>query len=508
MMKLSVRNKLISNSAFLLLNWASDTFLYMLFWLILAKILSSYDYGIVATAMQVAVLLSNVALFGLDMSANKLIAEWNAKKKTRKIHALTRVSMILVFIISTVLALGFAIFYLISPGTLKMTGDAVVLVVLSTIIFSMYLILENFYFGFQNMKKIFTTRLVGDVAMVVLGAALAYLWQGYVGALVGVLISAVLLFLIRMRKDFLFGTEREKLDTGLIIKYSLPAFLVMILAAISQNTQFIILTSMQGPAITGIFAVAMKIVVVLSVISATFSRSLFPVVSELSTSKKASAKSSYLVTLVFRYGAVVTVILTGIISMLSVPLVLFFSNTEKIGAAGYVPVLAIGAAFLGIANPILMGIFAIGEPKKYRNCYIASTAVYLVSAPVLTYLYSGMGLAAAYMLSSLALLISGWIYAKRSIGFGVPIIMWIKIGAALAISMAYLWFCLSLVHVMLLQFAAGASSAVLYFLVLLPLRFYNKDDLKVFDYMVEKIPFKEAKQVMLWGREVICLFID
>ncbi|MEM5832392.1 MAG: hypothetical protein QXT38_03740 [Candidatus Aenigmatarchaeota archaeon] len=66
MIRMGLSEKLISNSIYLFVDWLIATSMSFLYWLIAGKTLLPEEYGIVSTTTNLAIVLSNASLLGLN----------------------------------------------------------------------------------------------------------------------------------------------------------------------------------------------------------------------------------------------------------------------------------------------------------------------------------------------------------------------------------------------------------------------------------------------------------
>lgn len=487
MIRIGIKDKLISNTIFLSMRWVSNTLLFMLFWLILGNTLPPEEYGIVSVALQVVTLLAGVCSLGLTTTARKLIPEFVEKKQWNKVPMLVRMSLKITTIFSLLISLALIVFYLAVPSFIKFPMDVLWLVGGSIIMTSLATILMEIYYGLQDMKRVFWTRLISDMSLIVISLSLIFLGMGYIGAVIAYMVSSIILTVTQLDSKILRGAA-EKMDSGIIKKYAIPALIVIIFTTIFNNSQFIILSTLDTVELTGIFAVAMKIASPISIVPTIFSTALFPITSGLSLNKKSKSRQSYLITLVFRYSIFVIIPASLFILFFSDYIIVFFSSVEYLSASAFLPILVIGGACLGLANQFLLSLYATGHPKKYRDSYVISTVIYLVSAVVLTYMFSAHGLAFSYLLSSVILLVTTFLFIRKTLCVKVPLSVIWKISLGCIMSMTFLFFTQSFVSSIWSAIPFILMACLVYLAVLLKLGFYVHEDLKVLDFVSEKIP--------------------
>jgi len=485
---MAIKDKLISNTTYLALNWASNTLFFMLFWIILFKVLSPAFTGKVALALQISTLLSSLSLFGLGLTTQKLISEMKENKQTNKIQNLISFSLKATFIASLIFSAGFIIFSMQIPNFLELDSSALWLVVISIISMTLGTILAGVYFGFQNMKKIFLTTLYGDVSLVLLTLLFLYLGLDYLSAILAFALSHIVMFLTRIKMNMLKTSKKDHIDKGMILKYSVPAFVVVFFSVVLNNSQYIILSSLQTIEITGIYAVGTKIISVLAVIPTIFGNALFPITSGLSADKNSKSKQSYLISLVFRYTIFIVFPLALFMIVFSKYLILFFSSPEYLVAATFLPFLVGGAVAFGLATQFLSSLYAIGKPKKYRDSYIISTLIYLFSAIILAYYFSASGLAISYLLSSTVLLIITFLSIRKYLIIKLPTKTLAKVMIGIIVSFLFLFFMKPLIHNLWVAGGFVVIASIIYFTVLLKIGFYVEEDLKALEFIVERTP--------------------
>lgn len=483
-----VQNKLISNVSYIFLNWGFTTFFTMLFWMILGKTVSPASYGVIATILQISALLSPTTLLGIDIATSKLIPEFLKRKEKGKVQGLINFS----FKITVVSSISTAIILIIlSPyisNFLKLDEGIILMLGVSVIAGALAYITSSIYYGFQDMKKIFFTNLCGQIVFVISAFALISLGFDYTGAVVAFIIYSLVPFITRFSRKLFKISKTPIIDRQVILKYSVPAFVVVIFLTLFNNTQYIILSSLKTFEVTGLFAVAVKITSAIVPIPIIFSNALFPIISELSVDKKSKSKQSYLASLVFRYSIFAVIPIAFFMIFFSKYLILFFSTVKYVDAMTFIPFLAFGGVAYGLSSQFFSTLYAIGETKKYRNSYIVSTLFYLTSALILTYYLSALGLAISYFLSCLLMLAITFIYVKKHLTIKLPVKCIVKVLFGTAISLLFLFAFRPLITNFYVAAIFVIIASLIYLAVLLPIKFYTKEDLKVLDFMIERTP--------------------
>ena len=495
---MSIKDKLISNSLFLTLFSVSDALLFMVFWLILGKTLEPASYGIVALSLQIVSFVSSVAIVGMAYTANKLIPEYLKTGRKDEMQGLIYVSLAAAAMAAIVVSLGFLLVFVLAPGVIKLDSQAMLITAVASVIVTLSVIAMNKQIGFQNMKRIFIVSIIGDSVLVAAVVASVYFGLGYIGPIIAYLIASSLVLALRLQKKFFSLSKKPVVDSHTILRYAVPSCVVCLLAVLASNTQYIILSALKTPEVIGLFAVAMKIGFVLSV-PPIVSRGLFPIISELSVDAKTKPRQARLISLTFRYEALMLLVMTALLLVFGRQLILFFASPEYMQAIEVLPILVIANMFASFSDHFTTSLYAIGEPKKYRNANLVSTAAYLVLSVALTYYFSAVGLAVAFLVYNAMLFFISLAYTRASIPFRFPTVDIAKIVVATALSSAPLLLVVQTIPDVFVAIPFVIGSLVLNVLILFVLRFFAEEDLKVLDYGIERLPLfrKEA----LWIRE-------
>ena len=147
-----IKEKLVSNTFYLLLNWLVLNLLSLFYWIFAAKLLLPEEYGIVATSLGLANFLSGISIFGLNTAIQKLIPEYLAKGKKREIAQLIKTSLKLVLTLNLSLTLLLILFSCPIHQYLKISLQAIVVSVFLTIILTVSSFFSSIVYGFQKMR--------------------------------------------------------------------------------------------------------------------------------------------------------------------------------------------------------------------------------------------------------------------------------------------------------------------------------------------------------------------
>lgn len=494
-----LRKKLISNTFYLLLDWFLVSILSFLYWLVAGKTLLPQEYGIVSTSVNLISLLSGIAILGLGTAVWKLIPEYLAKKQKKKVSGLIKFSLKTILISNLLIATLLLIFYPFLTSVLKVPFTVILITAISLIILSFSNQLGFILYGFQNMRKVFTTHAVGHLTKIIVAIFLIFLGFSYFGPIIGFAIGFLLVALLRINSAHL-REQAESIDKKFVmLEYALPAFIASLAGIVFSNSPYIILTSIANPEVTGIFTVAMILTGIIAVIPGTLSTALFSIISQLSGSTNAKKGQKYLIQLVLRYALFLSLPAAIFLVLFSKPVILIFSRSEYLVASQIFPILALAAIIYGCGNIFLSSLYAIGKTKLNRNITIAMTLVFLVSSIPLTYWFFSLnpsskilpafGLSLAYTFSVSILFFLSLFYLKKFITLTIPLKTIFKLLISSLASLAFLYLVTNFTSG-ILSFCLAIIAGIIYLAILLPLRFYSKEDVEVIKYAAEKLPFK------------------
>lgn len=493
MIVVAAGDRLIGNSAFLLIDWLAITVLSLAFWLVIGKTLPKEVYGIVATALNIIIILSGVALLGLQTAMIKLISEFKEKNQTGKIKSLVRFTIKVSFSVSLAFSVAIGLLSPVLSPILNLPVDVIVLAAVGIFVFSVWGVTTAVMYGFQSMKRIMKTNFAGNVVKVVSSLALILLGFSYFGPLVGLILSVIAIILFRLDVLWLAvgklgDYKSSKLNFKSIFTYSTSAFVAAMAMVGFANTPNIILNALTGPAITGLFAISLTISSPIFSIPSVLSAALFPITSGLSAERGGRSRQKILINMVVRYASFITLPIIALLLVFSGTIILFFSSGDFLPAVKLLPIMG-GAAFLfGLGGILNTSIYAMRKPLVSRNITILTLVIFLSLSIPLSMWLAAMGMAIAYLISVSIFCISSAIYLKRFIKLSLDWFSILKAAAATLVFSGILFGIDSLIPGTALKLIGVIVASVLYLAMLVPLRFYKKEDLKILWYLSQKSP--------------------
>lgn len=490
---MATSDKLIGNSAFLFLDWLAITVLSLIFWLIIGKTLPREIYGIVATALNIMLILSSVSLLGLHTTLTKLISEFKEKNQIGKIRNLVRFSMKTGLSVSLAVAAAVAVLSPFLSPILNLPVPVILIASLGIFLYALLTITNSVMYGFQQMKRVMKTDLLGNAIKVIVVFVLIVLGFSYFGPLAGLLISISAIILLRL-DTLLLARKNEgsirasPLNFRSIFTYSASALAASLAMIGFSNTPNIILNALAGPAITGLFAISLTITSPIFSIPGVLNSALFPITSGLSAEKGGKSRQKILISMVLRYTSFITLPLIAVLLVFSGTIILFFSSGEFLPAVELLPIVGAAGFFFGLGGILNTSIYAIRKPVVSRNIIILTMSIFLALSIPLSIWLSVMGMAIAYLTSVFIFWAASAFYLKKFINISLEWKSMLKIVIAVLIFSAILFGLDSVTSSNILKIAGVIFASAVYLFVLVPLKFYKKEDLRILEFFSNRSP--------------------
>ncbi len=507
---MSTRKKLSSNAFYLFLDKIWFILTSFFFWLILGKVLSPNEYGIVATSLQIALFSSLISTTGLMLSLRKLIPEYLSNKNMYKINTLTKFSTKFTFFVALVTMIFLSFLYLLNFLGL---GREVFIVTLAIFIFyTSSTFLSNFLYGYQNMKRIFVADLISwSVKLFSLITSLYYFSLGYLGALISFAIGSFLRAVLQLNKEilkvlFIKESNARKIIEQVkrdLMKYMTHGYAIGIMSNIYRNSHFIILSFLTGPYITGIFAVAFRLSYFIGLIPSILNMSAFPIISQLSAGNE-RYKQQKLLAFVLRILFVVTVPLIAFIGVFSREIVLLFSKPEYLEASIYLPLLSIIFVVLSFSSLFLSTLYAIKKPSEYTKVYFVSISIYLPLSYFLVKYFSALGLILSFGVSAILLLITSFVKIKRYLHVDFRMLDMKKVILSTILSLFVLLTLKSVVSSKYLPLYSLPLFLGLYVFGLCRIRYCKSFEMEVLSYAGHRFKHKIIKRLIEMIKDKCC----
>lgn len=485
---MDVGRRLAANTSYLLLDWTFLTFFSLVFWIIIGKLLVPAEYGLISTSINFAIFFSTFTIIGITPAISKLIPEYVEKKKNKKyINSFISSALRPIFISLTIIS---ASLLLLSPQLsvlLKMPLSLFLINILLLITISFYNFMWSTFYGFQQMRKIFVIDTMFGIGKIILSVSLIYLGFRQFGAVFAVFLSYLLVLLFKFNFRY-FKPPSINIGYKNIFFYAIPALIVSITISIINNSQYIILTILKNPEVTGIFTPAYALSSLIFTIPSIINSGLFPIISQLSVEKGTKREQTYLINLVLRYALFIMIPSAALLLIFSKNFILLYTSQLFLQATEFFPILVPAAILFGTGHIFLGNLYAIGKPNINRNIMILISSVFVISAIILTNYFSAIGLSSSFLLISSLLFILTFSYLKKFLKvkfYKKDIIKILLSSSVIGITGFYFRFIIfnTIVFILFLL-----SLGVLYILILNLLRFFRYEDVRLLEFFVNRLP--------------------
>ncbi len=485
---MSVARKAVRNTFYLFLNWVSATVLSFIYWMIIGKLLLPSDFGKIATANQLLLLISNFSMLGFGIAIGKLVPEYIARGEKKKIPGLVKATLKITLPTSMVFC---GLLLLFSP-VLSSTGLGFrdILTICIGIIATQFSgVFNRVWYGMQNMKKIFVNGTINQFFKLSLSAFLIFLGLGYYGPIFALSLMFVLSSFLYFSPSFVKNGEKIPIRE-VFQKFALPAFLATACWLVFNNTRYIILSLLSSETQTGYFSLAFNLASLITSLGIIVSSSVFPIVSELET-KGEREKEGKLLLFAIRYCLLVSLPFVVFLLVFGNAAINIFFRKEYLPASSLFVFLLPASVIFAVSRIILGNVYAMGKAKLYTILSFFIMLFSLGTGIALTMLYEAKGMAMSFLLSSIfSFLCSLAVFIKR-FSFKTA---YLSDVIKMLFSSFLLFAIWEIVDYLPFDFFTKLFFAFmgfpLYFFLLKISKFFKKEDYKIFEIFMKKISFK------------------
>jgi O-antigen/teichoic acid export membrane protein len=481
-------HRLISNSFYLMADWFALTILSLVFWLVVGKTLPTSGYGIVATSLNISLLIAAFGLLGLPSAATNLISRFVKQKQIDKAKGIIKFSTKFALVIS----ISSAVFMIALSNQiavwLNLPVNAIWLSAVLIFGWAFWLLTNGFLQGMQNMRLIFRSNFLGAILRVAIPVTFFFISVTYVGHITAYLMSFIVTIALRYKTFAFIGGEKVE-GRKILLGVAFPVFIASVMWLIFTNLPNVILNAVTSPDVTGLFAITLTLVAPITFIPMTLSQALFPITSGLSVTKNPRKRQSKLISLVVKFAAFITLPTIALLLVFSNQIILFFSQPQYLPAAQVLPVVAVSALFLGIGQILVSSVFAIGRIKMTRNITVAVALLFISSSAAMSYLFGLNGMAFSYLASMILLVLWSYVYLKQKITLSVDWRAIGKIFVGVAAFVAITYPTNMLIGITAVKIVSILVGALAYLAALAVIGYYTKDELKIAKYMSSRFRF-------------------
>ena len=462
------------------LNFLSLTLLSLIYFVIAGKLLTPSEYGIANSIIQFTALIASFSMLGLASAALKLVSEYHATKKMKKLYGVVKYSLkILLLVNLTVAAIVFFISptlatYIFKNPNLTSTFEISAFMILA---FSLASYFGSVIYGLGKAKIYFLTDFLANFTKVALAIILIIFFKlGFWGPILGYLLGLIFSALIRFKKIEL--KDKGEPDTATIWKYALPALVSTISGAMLTMTPILILSAFSSTTEAGIFSLVNALSSLLTFVPNILYTASFPVFSGM-YGKKDHKGIEELLNMVFRYTILVSIPLSSIFILFPSFLIRIVAKPAYLSGANALSLLGIVGLVYGIGNILLNMLYAIGKPKLNRNIMIGTLIIYLLLSIPLSIFYGSFGMATTYLIAFFFLFTSSLYFTRKFYRLNINYKYILKVLLSSSVWLLVLITATFLSNSIYVFIFAGLVGFFLYTFLLLILKAFNADDLKM-----------------------------
>jgi len=337
---------LLKDSIELILAQAVGSVLGYVFYFATARLLGPADFGILGALVSILYIMASLQIT-LQIVAAKYVSQFKAVSDIDRIKKFNFRALQNVGLWSLAL---FLVLALASPALSKILRVDIGHLLITFLIFPfMFLvsITRGIFQGLSDFKNLSINIAIEPIVKVSLGLFLVLLGFGLFGALVGIILSFLVPFLLSfVQLNHLIKRTRKKVGKRNVYKYALPVFAVLFIFVVAINLDNLFVKYAFSNEVTGYYSVASLFAKALFYISLAVSMAMFPRVSELHALKLPHKH-------VFRkavlYVAVLSVLFLLLVSVFSKELILILFGGSYLEAAIFIPILVGAQMFLSLA---------------------------------------------------------------------------------------------------------------------------------------------------------------
>ena len=460
---------------------------------LMAILLGPTAYGILGITLPFQGIFQTLSAGGLPPAIAKYVAEYEAvDEKDMARQTIYTALKIMVFL---GLFFGVLMIFVVAPWlAYSYLGKPAALVPLQIVglITPFSVIVGAFRGAFQGVYKmeyIVYTRAVEQLGMILCATAFVLIGLSTVGALWGTVlgyslsvVAAVYIFKYHMGKyipkasdDFVF-TRRDELKLATtLVKFSIP----VIITAIAEMLIYNICTIVMGKFLTfddiGFFAAADPIARLPLIISISIATTILPASSEAFKLKDVNALQKY-VSEAYKFSLLFVVPMCVGLALFASPTlrILYFKNPAYVAGASALAILSIGMTFYSIFAISTSIVQGIGNPRIPMYILVGGAIVTGILNWVMVPTMGIAGGALATSIACLLMMIPCVYFVFRLTKTKAPTKSIVKILAASGIMGVFAYF---IPKTTLFLFPGIFVCVIVYFIALLLVKFFEKDDI-------------------------------
>lgn len=432
-------------SFFLISGTALSTVILSISAILIARLLGADAYGQYSLVIVIPQLLFLFTDLGLNQGITKFVSDFQTKGDFGRVASIVRHGMLIRVLMGIVISVFAFVFSDFLASVVLQRSELGFLVQLSAITILFQVLFATSISAFVGMDKTEYNALtlnIQSLAKTLIQIVLILTGFAVAGAVVGHVVSYLIagvigvvfvVYLLRKNKrpsaNFSFGD-----NTKVLLRYGSPLYLSTVLVGVVPLFQNIVLAFFASDSAIGNFKAATNFALLMTVLSIPIQTVMLPAFSKLKNGASKSISNFFM--LANKYTALIVIPVTVLIIAFSGPVVsLVYGSTYELApqflAAYCLVYLLVGVGYLTLAS----FYNGLGETKVTLRISLITFVVLAILSPILTSLYSVLGLISAYLIANGAGQIYSSIYARRrySVKFDTPGLVKVYLIAGLSV---------------------------------------------------------------------------
>lgn len=408
---MKLRGDLLSGGITLLITFNIFNILSFLYQILMARMLSVSDYGILATLFSIIYVLSV-----FSESIQTIMTKYSANQKIKgKLKNLAKRALVKGVFFGILFFSLYACIALFLTSVLEIDYWLLFLVGLFVPLFILMPINRGIMLGKERFKGLGINLIIEASLKVILAVFFVYAGMKVYGAIGGTIIAALFSFGLSflILKD-IFKAKEQRINVSNIYKYSQPVFIISTGILIFYSLDIIIAKAVFAPEIAGAYAIASVLAKSIFLVTQPISRAMFPLTAK--NERNNFLSKNLLKNALMLLGTCLFIILV-VFYFFSPQLITIFSGKEIAESTAVLFNLACAISILSVTNLILFY-------KLSRNTKsIISNKVLMLGVIVLIVMEAGILYSSFIMFSTLqafanALIVASLIFLIATLALG------------------------------------------------------------------------------------------
>ena len=400
--------------------------------ILLMRLLTSREYGLVTIALIPSTLIGLFRDWGVNSAMIKYVAEYGSENKISKMRNVMASGLLFELVIGVVLSLtSFLLAGFMATNVFHRSETKTLIEIASlTILAGSFLtVSQSTFIGFERMEFNSLIMICQSCLQCFLAPFLVLLGYSYLGAVLGQTVAIVITGIIGIAIFYLLffrnihGSENDELRFSetlkVMLRYGLPLSVAAILGGLLPQFYNFMMAIYCSDSAIGNFQAAVNFTVLISFFTTPIATVLFPAFSKLKPEKEMET-----LRIVFqfsvKYAAVLTIPVTFMIMVLSEPLVFAIVGTKWSDAPFFLTLYSISFFYSGLGS-LSLGNFLNGQGETNVTMKLAllSLGMGLPLSLTLIPLFGITGLIVTTMVAGIPSLVVGLWWVKKHFGVTV-----------------------------------------------------------------------------------------